>query len=1467
MAEKLIRPQRRAPKFSQHLAQHLAQQRLVAYVIPTEDRGNVKNFNSNALQDSLKAQLPNHMVPAAIVPLETLPRNANGKIDINALPVPLFSTNAIGQAPRTETEATLARIWQNVLHLDDLGIHDNFFELGGDSILSIQIVSRAREAGLELSPNQLFEYPTIAELAQRTNEQVPEILATQELVTGEVPLTPIQHWFFEQQMAAPHHWHQARLVTLPEGCAVEDITGAIATLWTHHDALRLTFTASGPFQQDVSDPPPLQHIDLSHLSPSGQQAAVSAHSHRLCADTQLENGLMSGAYFHREEQPPWLLLTVHHLAVDAVSWQILLDDLARLLIQAQPLPPKTTAFKTWAELLPQHILADEVDFWLAQVGGDAVTLPQSVSDSPMTEATAATVTAALSAADTQALLQQVPAVYNTQINDVLLLTLAQTLLEWVEQTSGKVQVEVESYGRDAIALASDAHSESRSGSHIDLSRTVGWFTTTYPIQLSLQETPLGDALKSVKEQLRQVPRKGLGYGLLRYLGTPTIQAQLAQHQPAILFNYLGQIDRAQNPLLPVQDLDIDGLRDPQNARAYAHEVNAWITDNSLQVHWTYDGPTHSAETMNRLAQRYIHHLKTLIHHCTASQGGFTPSDFPEAGLEQAPLDDFLERLSQVGLQDIEAIYPLTSLQQAFLWHGLQTSLQAGLLHVRCTIQGAIDVQRLRQAWEIVVAQHPVLRSSVHWQDLAQPLQVVAPSVTVPWVELDARDPAQPCVEDFLAVDAAHPLPLSQPPIMRLTLIRLTKTTYELVWTCHHLMLDGWSAALVINQVLEAYEKGATELLPVRPPTPTYHTYTRWLTQQDPAPAKAFWQATLAGYHGQLLPIRSEPKASERASVSLESSLSQAVTEMLRSYRLTLNTLMQAIWALCLYQYSGQQDILFGATVSGRQGDLAGVESIVGLLINVLPVRVKISLEQVAVKWLQALQTQQLQASQHAHASLAQIQTWSGLAGNLFNSLLVIENYPVPTTDTHQSLLVKNLQSGIVSTYGLTLVVKPGDPIELHLEGNQLAPSAMADLLKQFRTLLSAIVNQPDQPLQSLVPQPTTPISTDAPLPNLSRDTLEGHFTAPAYPLELKLAQIWADMLDVYPLSVTDSFFDLGGNSLLAVQLFNQMQTQLNCDLPLAALFQAPTVRQFAALLSEQTSLLQWKSLVPIQTSGTGPPLFFHGGSADALTWARFSHLLGSDQPFYALQRPDLDGSNVVHHTVEALAADCIKEIRMVQPSGPYLVGGHCFGGAVAFEIAQQLQAVGEDVIDVILVDAYRPEDFTDRPLAQRQLQLQQAYFWLRKNYYYHIDLKNSDGSRLAQLPAKIWQRFIKVPGNTLQENNRSAGAIAEKEPSPTAVPAPSRPYEYRYARAQAVNEVAAAAYLAQPYAGHITLFRAQIQTLDWYFGRALGWQTVAKQQIELMNIPGFFGNLFNQRSGPHLAQAVQQHLAQYAETS
>ncbi|MBW4457215.1 MAG: amino acid adenylation domain-containing protein, partial [Nostoc indistinguendum CM1-VF10] len=624
--------------------------RLVAYFVPDQQHA----FSD--LRSFLKEKLPDYMVPSAFVELEKLPLTPNGKVDRRALPTPepyQRSLEASFVPPRTPTEEVLAAIWTKVLGLEQVGIYDNFFELGGDSILSIQVVARANQAGLQLTPKQIFQYQTIAELTAVVGTTVP-VRAQQELVTGAVPLTPIQHWFFEQNLPYPAHFNQSVLLEVPPDLKPKLLKQVVQQLLVHHDALRLRFAPSDSGWQQVNAAPdetvPFTVVDLSELSSGEQPAALEATVTELQASLNLSEGpVMRVALFHFGiDQPGRLLLIVHHLAVDGVSWRILLEDLTTAYQQlnrgsAIQLPPKTTAFKDWAERLTEYgqseTLAAELDYWLAESrsGVAPLSVEYPSGREANTVASAAQVSVSLSVEQTNTLLQEVPSAYNTQINDVLLTALVQSFAQWTGERS--LLVNLEGHGREELF------------EDVDLSRTVGWFTTVFPVLLDLGEVDHpGEALKSVKEQLRRLPKRGIGHGLLRYLSQDAatrLQLQ-ALPQAEVSFNYLGQFDQvlSESALLRPAKEPSGSEHSPLERRSYLLEVNGFVALGRLQLNWTYSEKVYQRTTVERLALEFIEALKSLIAHCQLPEaGGYTPWDFPDAALSQEELEELVAELS------------------------------------------------------------------------------------------------------------------------------------------------------------------------------------------------------------------------------------------------------------------------------------------------------------------------------------------------------------------------------------------------------------------------------------------------------------------------------------------------------------------------------------------------------------------------------------------------------------------------------------------------------------------------------------------------------------------------------------------------------------------------------------------------------------------------------------------------------
>ena len=627
-----------------------ASKRLVACVVPRESSSDL----GEQVRAFLQERLPAYMVPGSFVLLEYLPLTANGKLDQQALRTIAGQQSAPAQtyvAPRTPVEAQLAHIWQEVLGLTQpVGVHENFFALGGDSVLSLQIIFRAKEQGLHFTVKQIFQHQTIAQLSSVVQEQrAVEVLAEQGIVSGPSVLTPIQRWFFAQQFAQPQHWNQAMLLRVPAEVTAGQWEQALGELLRQHDGLRARFVQQEQgWQAHLAGWPvrvPLQVVELANWPEQERAGVVRARSQEAQASLRLEEEPLVRAvlFVGLEEQANRLLLLAHHLVIDAVSWRILLSDLARLVEHLQQgqeprLPAKTSAWPIWARRLQEYArspqVQEELAYWQEQVQ-ETAQLPLDGEGGPNTVAGARSQEVRLSVQETQALLHEVPAVFNTQINDVLLTAVACALGWWMG--SEQVRLDLEGHGREELF------------EELDLSRTVGWFTTIAPLRLPVPEpSELGEGLKRIKEALRRRPRRGIGYSLLRYGQEVPIPALEQVPQAQVSFNYLGQFDQTFAGSFAAASEAIGPDWSPENQRMYLLDITSRIQDGVLQMQWTHHEQIHRPETIQQVAQQSLAVLRALIAGSQRSDlNGYSPSDLPACGLGQGALDHLITELRRL----------------------------------------------------------------------------------------------------------------------------------------------------------------------------------------------------------------------------------------------------------------------------------------------------------------------------------------------------------------------------------------------------------------------------------------------------------------------------------------------------------------------------------------------------------------------------------------------------------------------------------------------------------------------------------------------------------------------------------------------------------------------------------------------------------------------------------------------------
>ncbi|MFJ4591179.1 MULTISPECIES: amino acid adenylation domain-containing protein [unclassified Kitasatospora] len=1041
-------------------------QRLVAFVVPS-----AAVPGAAALRAHLHGLLPDYLVPAAFAFLTALPRTAGGKTDRRALPESAVEPEpATGYVPpRTEVERALAGIWAELLGADLVGTEDNFFSLGGDSILSIQAVSRARAAGFRLQSRDILVKQTIARIAPGVTTAADT--AQQYEHRGPAPLAPMQHRLLAGAADIPR-FTMSLLLELVPGTDPAALVRALEALVAHHPALRTRLRrADGGWLQEAAahqDGPLLSRRDTAGLG-GPERAAVlreEAESARRALDPEHGPVLRAVLFDEGAGAGPRLLLTAHHLVVDGVSWRILLDDLATGYEQARAGRPvdlgtPTTPFAAWSARLAEYVrdggLDVELPYWrrIAEESFELLT----DGTGPNTAASSERADFALTAEETEALLRDVPPVYRTRVDDVLLTALAGALAEWTGRE--RVLVGLEGHGREDVLPGAD------------LSRTVGWFTAVHPVALTVAA---GDGvaarLKSVKEQLRAVPAKGFGHGALaahRAGFTPAAA-------PAVTFNYHGQLDGAfaARSLYRAHLGDGGPQWDGDHERSAQIEVVGAVSDGVLTLSWFTSRALHRPQTVRRLGESLLAHLRAVIAHCAEpGAGGRTPSDHPLARLDQAALD----RLVGDG-RGVDDVLPLTPLQGGMLFHTL-TDPDGGAYvdQLALRLEGLATAEALAAAWREVFRRTDVLRTTVRWEGVPEPVQLIRSDLELPVELLDWRGDPDPGrrLDELVRAERERGIDLAAGPLMRIVLARVDDRTVHQLWTFSHLLLDGWSTAQLFEEVLEHYVAAVEGRAALPVSRPSFREYLEWLAGQDREAAVAHWRQVLAGFaEPTALPVDRQPAADHRTravgshKLALDPAVTGVLADWCRENRITLNTLMQGAWAILLSRHAGEPDVVFGAVVSGRTPEVPGIESGIGMFVNTVPVRARVAGPEADGDlgvWLRALQAAQAESTAHDYLALSDIRRCAELASGerLFDSVVVFENYPVAEGATgRDGVGVQVLRSSDSSTVPLTVSSHADTALRIELTYDpELFDAATVERIGgRLRTLLEGVAADP-----------------------------------------------------------------------------------------------------------------------------------------------------------------------------------------------------------------------------------------------------------------------------------------------------------------------------------------------------------------------------------------------------------------------
>ncbi|MBT1258472.1 amino acid adenylation domain-containing protein, partial [Rhodococcus erythropolis] len=1081
--------------------------RLVGYVVPEA----VATVSPAALLEYLSQRLAAHMVPAVVTVLEALPLTVNGKLDRKALPEPDFGLQTtVSRGPASETESILAGLFAEVLGLDEVGVDDSFFTLGGDSIMSIQLVTRAKSAGVLISPREVFERKTVAALSETAGTSGGHAVLD-ELPgggVGEIELTPIAEWMLDRG-GDFRRYSQSVLLAVPATLDEVTLTQAMQAVLDHHDILRAGIRATlHPESARRMDVAPAGTVRaetvVRHVSLEGAAAEkVSAELDAALGRLDPETGVMvqavlldtDGQIQKEGQRQKRLLLVAHHLVTDGVSWRILIPDLALACAQVQSgvdpsLAPVGTSMRRWARGLvdaarePDRVA--ELDYWREVLASPDPTLGVRALTKRDTASATTDIEVRVPTALTDAVSTTVPQAIHGSVEDGLLTALALAMVRWHRERgidNPETLISLEGHGREEQVVPG-----------ADLARTVGWFTSIFPVRIDLSGVdPIdafaggpaaGVAAKAVKEQLRAVSDRGIGFGLLRYLNRETAHTLSQLPVPQISFNYLGRVGGSEADAsagwVPIRDEDLRTVTAVDLPLASVLEVNVMTVDNSdtdnsdpedgpqLVATWTFPPDILGADDARHLAQWWLDALAALGEYA-AGGGGFTPSDFDLVDLRQDAVDDLESRCP-----DLSDVWSLSPLQAGLLFHAelAERSVDAYLVQVALDLAGAVDSERLRRAADALLRRHENLRTAfLHGAD-GRAVQVVRSAVAAPWQEIDLTGATDQDLDRALAEDRARPFDMAQAPLIRFTLIALAPEKFTLVLTNHHILLDGWSMPLLIRELATLY--AADGEAPALPHARAYRDYLTWMSRRDQQASRAVWARTLSGVEGPTLlapAVRSRRLSTMAAEwvFDLDEEFTTSLRGMARELGLTINTIVQASWGIVLAALTGRDDVVFGATVSGRPPELTGIETMVGLFINTIPVRITLRPRESIGTLLARIQAEQAELSDHHYLGLSEIQVATGPETG-FDTLTVFESYPADrqglSSDTDiAGIRIIDVEAKDAAHYPLSLVASVDTRLRLKFEylPEVFGAADIEEIAGRLHRVLE-VCAQPDRPL-------------------------------------------------------------------------------------------------------------------------------------------------------------------------------------------------------------------------------------------------------------------------------------------------------------------------------------------------------------------------------------------------------------------
>ncbi|MGF9989485.1 amino acid adenylation domain-containing protein [Bacillus mycoides] len=1024
--------------------------------------------STNKIKELLKKNLPCYMIPNEIIKVEEFPQTVGGKLDKKKLMVDFIDNTSKKDKSGNVNEILL--VFSEVLGNREVLMEDNFFELGGDSIKAIQIISKLRQKKFELSVKDILGNKIIGKIYSKV-KAISNFEVSQEEIVGPAVLSPIQQTFFEKmRINEPNYFNQSYMLESTSELNLDFIENSLNAVVKHHDLLRATYSDKGqnilPYKKD-------QHfgmslVDLTHIKSAVElEEKIINETLKIQKSIDIEKGPLFKVGLFKCIDRSYLFFCIHHLSIDGISWRILVSDFiegyeTQIEGKEIALPPKTISFKEWSQYLREYgkseQLAKEIPYWKEInskiAAGKFRKKPQTK------EFTLKTLVIELDEKYTNEILYEAGRAYNTEINDILITGLVRAIQKQTKNQT--VAINMEGHGREQI--------------HKDIKndRTIGWFTSEYPVVVENLGYSISKDIVHIKETVRKIPNRGMGNLILQSF-SPELFNEI---DPDITFNYLGEFGQEyQDRVFSTSSMPKARDKSMLNAFRTPITINGLIINKNLKMEVTYEENVFETDFVQQLMNQFIEQLKEVITYCKEQKERHnTVSDFGEYDWSNEEFEKVQTKFKKKGYE-ISEIYPLTSMQEAMLYHKISNpNSSVYIVQMTNSVKQNIDHTLMEQSLSIIAKKYSILRTAIEHRLVTDPRQIILEDrkLEFSFVDLTNQDDKKEKFEKIKKADIRRGFDLEEDSLFRLKIIKLDEEDFKILISFHHIILDGWCSSILRNELFEIYQSLAegisykTLLLTEDEEDKTFSDYVSLSQNNNIVEAQKYWRELLEGFEEQIV-VKPEgnPDGGDiddvgKVEFKLSKELYEGLEEFCNTQGYTLNTVIETMWGLTLAAYTNRDDIVFGKVVSGRNVDLEGIDTMMGMFINTVPVRVKIRKYDTVSNLLNQVQEQSINTTEYDYCPLGEIQQMSSLGNELLKNAVSFENYEQYGYGTLNNKTFKLESIRELTDFNLSLGAVKGTDFYLSMmyDLNMYGESEVQRILSRMMMLLTQIIKNP-----------------------------------------------------------------------------------------------------------------------------------------------------------------------------------------------------------------------------------------------------------------------------------------------------------------------------------------------------------------------------------------------------------------------